>query len=179
MWEFKIVIIFQTGEGYSVLRLLISINLKREHVLSNTTQPIYKSLLRRYDGKSSSRSRLRLNLFFASNKLKDDHFSIYAALRSGPETRIVTNDFFANHWQNLDEHGVLFRRWIVNRRVMVHPLFRRLDFPPVFEMRVTPLNPNDNNNRWIVPYYIGTDAINYNFKFFKYYFCEQTTTMKK
>ena len=131
--------------------------------------------MKKYDGKVS---RIRLNLFFAANNLHDDHFSIYAALRSGPDTKIITNDLFTDHWQKLAEYGVLFRRWLTNRRIMVNPRFM-FDHPADFEIRVTRLLPSTSSskNRWIIPYSIEADSLNTNrtfvSQFFKYYLCEQ------
>ncbi|XP_037040469.1 mitochondrial ribonuclease P catalytic subunit-like [Bradysia coprophila] len=52
------------------------------------------------------------DLFLAENSSEDDEFLIYSALKSGPNTNIVTRDALQNHAHKLDEKlRTVFRRW--------------------------------------------------------------------
>lgn len=122
--------------------------------------------MKRFDGLLSP---LKLRYFFTSEKLKDDHYVIYAALKSSPDTRILSNDYYANQWTNLEEHGGFFRRWLLNRRVRVAKDMKRLHYPPKFEVKVTKVRPNT----WIAPYFVDDGTINFIFGYFKFFLCQK------
>lgn len=130
----------------------------------NSGSSYYEDLIQQYNGISS---RISLRVFFISHMLKDDHFLLYATMKSGLDTYVISNDYYSDQWHNLEESGDLFRRWLVNRHVLVDKNFKCLLIPPTFEIRVTKIRPDI----WIVPYYAETGNISYNFLLFKYLLC--------
>ena len=63
--------------------------------------------------------------FYLICRSADDPFMLYAALHSGPHTRIVTRDELRNHAYNMGDLIQIFKRW--QRMRQIHPLgFRRM-----------------------------------------------------
>ena len=58
------------------------------------------NLLKHFDG---TYKPIKLSLFFLPALLDDDQFAIYAALKSGANTYMITNDFLTDHLQKFTE----------------------------------------------------------------------------
>lgn len=135
-------------------------------MLANKLKEI-ESLHKKFETKSQ---KVKVFFFYTDCKVEDDEFFMYAALRSGPNTIVVTNDYLNNQRVFLDEWGRLFKRWLLNRRVNVQRHTINLTFPPKFDVCVSRLKGENENgtSRWVVPYFsdMSLSSISYiDFKF--------------
>ena len=48
---------------------------------------------------------------------QEDKFILYAGLKSGPDSLIISNDRFTNFIHRLDNSYHTFEKWLTNRRV--------------------------------------------------------------
>jgi hypothetical protein len=122
---------------------------ERTHVLANKLKEI-ESLHKKFETKSH---KVKVFFFYTDCKVEDDDFFMYAALRSGPNTIVVTNDYLNNQRVFLDEWARLFKRWLLNRRVNVQRHTINLTFPPKFDVRVSRLQGGEGTSRWVVPFF--------------------------
>lgn len=104
------------------------------------------------------------------DSIMDDDFFMYAALRSGPNTLVVTNDHLNHQHVFLGQLANLFVRWLLNKRVLVERQSLNLTFPPKFDVCVTRfLKSNGSSSRWFVPVYRGLTLSNINYNNVKYF----------
>jgi hypothetical protein len=89
-----------------------------------------------------------LKLVFYENKLPDDRFVLYAALLSGNETFVISNDNYHDSLLGMEENKALFRIWLINRRILCHSFFKKLYYPPLFDVNVNKVD----KNTWLIPY---------------------------
>lgn len=80
---------------------------------------------------------------------KDDIFTLYAALYSGPQTRLVTNDWMRAHSIVLGyELETVFKRWQLLNQMKLR-LSSKIEFesPPLYTVRCHKVN-----GHWHIPY---------------------------
>jgi hypothetical protein len=111
----------------------------RTHVKQSMDSPKFRKVEKMYPN---------LKFVFYENRLPDDRFVLYAALLSGNETFIISNDNFHDSLYGFEKNKALFRMWLINRRILCHTFFKKLYYPPLFDVNVNKVD----KNTWFIPY---------------------------
>lgn len=93
-------------------------------------------------------SNNRITFFCIDSIFEDDKFFLYSALKSGPSTFLISNDYFNNQSHFLSQYGNLFKEWLFNRKIITENSFKRFFYPPLYKLKCNQIS----KNKWILPF---------------------------
>lgn len=96
-----------------------------------------------------------VQVFYLKDNTKDDPFMVYAALKSGINTKLITTDQLRQHNHNLCDTNLqnIFRRWQYTHQYYYTPNSNHLIEPLRYDPYV-----QKNNGHWHVPYSEDTSS---------------------
>lgn len=115
----------------------------RDHVFNKFKAQIEKIEFLNKGGKSGN----EIKFFCIDSIFEDDKFFLYSALKSGPNTLLISNDYFNNQTHFLNGSSALFKEWLFSRKVGMDYTFRRFFYPPVYKLKCNQIN----SKHWVVP----------------------------
>lgn len=113
-----------------------------------------------WPAKYINHTRRLARFYFINNQSQDDPFMIWAALKSGPKTKFISNDYLRNHSFRLQDPELsrLFKRWRLSRQ-------QRVDIGAYGEVRLEPFakilptpQKDELTGNWHIPYHVDSKS---------------------